>query len=92
MNELTRIQRDLLYVIAGHDEPTVLTIKRTLDGYYDTDLDRGRLYPNLDALSENGLVEKVEPDSRTPYYTLTERGRREVEARREWESQYVDLS
>lgn len=92
MNELTRIQRDLLYVIAGHDEPTVLRIKRTLEGYYDADVDQGRLYPNLDALSENGLVEKVEHGSRTPYYTLTDRGHREIEARRDWESQYVDLS
>lgn len=92
MNELTRIQRDLLYVIAGHDEPTVLRIKRTLEDYYDADVDHGRLYPNLDALSESGLVEKVEHGSRTPYYTLTDRGHREIEARRDWESQHVDLS
>lgn len=92
MNELTRIQRDLLYVIAGHDEPTVLTITRTLEDYYDTDVDQGRLYPNLDALSEDGLIETVEHGSRTPYYALTNRGRREIEARRDWESQHVDLS
>ncbi|WP_336362090.1 PadR family transcriptional regulator [Halalkalicoccus salilacus] len=92
MNELTRIQRDLLYVIAGRDEPTVLTIKRTLEGYYDADVDHGRLYPNLDALSESGLVEKVEHGSRTPHYTLTDRGHREIEARHDWESQYVDFS
>lgn len=28
---------------------------------------------------------------RTNYYTLTRRGRREIEARREWKPQYVDL-
>lgn len=92
MNDLTRIQRDLLYVIAGQDEPTVLTIKRTLEDYYETDVDQGWLDPNLDLLSENGLIEKVESGSRTPHYTLTDRGHREIEVRRDWESQYVDFS
>ncbi|MFB6155190.1 MAG: PadR family transcriptional regulator, partial [Haloferacaceae archaeon] len=51
----------------------------------------GRLYPNLDTLVEKGLVEKGQRDRRTNYYTLTRRGRREIDARREWENQYVDL-
>jgi DNA-binding PadR family transcriptional regulator len=49
------------------------------------------LYPNLDTLVEKGLVNKGELDRRTKFYELTKRGRRELEARREWENEYVDL-
>ncbi|MFB6281626.1 MAG: PadR family transcriptional regulator, partial [Haloferacaceae archaeon] len=39
---------------------------------------------------EKGLVEKGEVDRRTNYYALTPRGRRELDDRREWESEYLD--
>ena len=55
------------------------------------EIHHGRLYPNLDTLVDKGLVEKGQRDRRTNFYSLTRRGRREIEARREWESQYVDL-
>ena len=51
----------------------------------------GRLYPNLDTLVEKGLVEKGEKDRRTNVYTVTKCGQRELEARRDWERQYVEL-
>ncbi|OLZ39202.1 PadR family transcriptional regulator [Natrinema saccharevitans] len=53
------------------------------------EIHHGRLYPNLDDVVDKGLVEKGEVDKRTNYYTITARGRRELEARREWENQYV---
>jgi len=90
MHDLTGFQRDLLYTIAGHDEPHGLAIKDELEEYYESEIHHGRLYPNLDTLVEKGLVEKGQLDRRTNYYDLTRRGRREIEARREWESQYVD--
>jgi DNA-binding PadR family transcriptional regulator len=90
MHDLTGFQRDLLYVIAGLDEPHGLAIKEELEDYYEKEIHHGRLYPNLDTLVEKGLVEKGEKDRRTNVYTLTRRGRREIEARREWEGQYVD--
>ncbi|GCF15370.1 PadR family transcriptional regulator [Haloarcula mannanilytica] len=90
MHDLTGFQRDLLYVIAGFDKPHGLAIKEELEEYYEKDIHHGRLYPNLDTLVEKGLAEKGEKDRRTNVYTLTRRGRREIEARREWESQYVD--
>jgi DNA-binding PadR family transcriptional regulator len=89
MHDLTGFQRDLLYVIAGLDGPHGLTIKEELEGYYETEIHHGRLYPNLDTLVDKGLVEKGEKDRRTNIYTLTRRGHRETEARREWESQYI---
>ncbi len=85
MHDLTGFQRDLLYVIAGLDGPKGLAIKDELDEYYGAEINHGRLYPNLDALVEKGLVEKGRIDDRTNAYTLTQRGERELEARREWE-------
>ncbi len=89
MHDLTGFQRDLLYVIAGHDQPHGLAIKAELEDYYDQEIHHGRLYPNLDALVDKGLVEKGELDRRTNYYALTQRGQRELKARREWEHQYL---
>ena len=90
MHDLTGFQRDLLYVIAGGDEPHGLAVKAELDAYYGTEINHGRLYPNLDVLVEKGLVEKGRVDDRTNAYTLTRRGRRELVARREWEETFLD--
>ncbi|MDL0129237.1 PadR family transcriptional regulator [Halobacterium salinarum] len=91
MYDLTGFQRDLLYVIAGLDEPHGLAIKDELEEYYESEIHHGRLYPNLDTLVDKGLVEKGEVDQRTNSYTLTRRGRREIAARRNWESEYIDI-
>ncbi|GGN25534.1 PadR family transcriptional regulator [Halarchaeum nitratireducens] len=91
MHDLTGFQRDLLYVITGLDEPHGLAIKEELEEYYETEVHHGRLYPNLDTLVDKGLVDKGQIDERTNSYTLTRRGHRELEARRDWEDQYVDL-
>ena len=91
MHDLTGFQRDILYVLGGLESPKGLAIKDELDRYYSSDINHGRLYPNLDALVEKGLVEKGRIDDRTNSYSLTGRGRRELEARREWEEDYVDL-
>ncbi len=90
MHDLTGFQRDLLYVISGHDEPHGLAIKEELEAYYEKEIHHGRLYPNLDTLVDKGLVEKGQRDRRTNFYTMTRRGRRELDARRDWENQYVD--
>ena len=89
MYDLTGFQRDLLYVIGGIDQPHGLAIKDKLEEYYETEIHHGRLYPNLDTLVEKGLVEKGEKDRRTNVYTVTRRGSREIDARRDWEAQYL---
>ncbi|MCU4753426.1 PadR family transcriptional regulator [Halobacteria archaeon AArc-curdl1] len=91
MYDLTGFQRDLLYVIAGQEEPHGLAIKDELEKYYESEIHHGRLYPNLDELVDKGLVEKGTLDKRTNFYTVTRRGTRELEDRRQWENQYVDL-
>jgi DNA-binding PadR family transcriptional regulator len=92
MYDLTGFQRDLLYTIAGLDEPHGLAIKDELETYYEKEIHHGRLYPNLDTLVEKGLVDKGQRDRRTNFYTLTRRGQRELTARREWEDQYLEES
>lgn len=92
MYDLTGFQRDLLYVIAGQDKPHGLALKDELEDYYEKEIHHGRLYPNLDTLVEKGLVEKGELDRRTNVYTITRRGQRELDARREWEQQYLTAS
>jgi len=91
MYDLTGFQRDTLYIIAGLEAPHGLAIKAELETYYENEINHGRLYPNLDELVEKGLVEKGEKDRRTNSYAITKRGRRELEARREWENEYVEL-
>lgn len=91
MHDLTGFQRDLLYVIAGQDEPYGLEVKDELEEYYENEINNGRLYLNLDTLTEKGLVTKGEVDKRTNSYTITKRGERELDARHWWKGQYVDL-
>ncbi|WP_246982249.1 PadR family transcriptional regulator [Halorientalis marina] len=89
MHDLTAFQRDILYVLAGSEDAYGLAIKRELEGYYEGDVNHGRLYPNLDDLVERGYVEKGQIDRRTNSYNLTEAGAAEIERRREWETEYL---
>ena len=89
MYDLTGFQRDLLYVVSGLNDPKGLEIKEELEPVYEGEIHHGRLYPNLDTLVEKGLIDKGELDQRTNYYTLTRRGSRELEARRDWEQEYL---
>ncbi len=45
MYDLTGFQRDLLYTIAGQDDPHGLAIKEELEDYYEKEIHHGRLYP-----------------------------------------------
>jgi DNA-binding PadR family transcriptional regulator len=90
MFDLTGFQRDLLYVIAGQEDPHGLAIKEEMENYYEKKVHHGRLYPNLDTLVDKGLVDKSEKDRRTNAYRLTGRGEREIEDRQQWENRYVD--
>ena len=81
--ELTAFQQTILTVLA--EEPRYgLAIKRELETYYDSDVNHGRLYPNLDDLVEAGLVEKSQRDKRTNEYALTEAGYEALLADIEW--------
>lgn len=89
MFDLTGFQRDLLYVIAGADRPSGQQIKESISDDVG-EVNHGRLYPNLDTLVEKGLLYKRRRDQRTNEYGLTGRGKREINARIAWETQYED--
>ena len=90
MNDLTGFQRDLLYVIVGADQPSGQEVKEEVEMYYSSEINHGRLYPNLDTLVNKELVEKGAIDRRTNYYAIAEDGEEAIVERREWVEQYVD--
>ncbi|WP_254522652.1 PadR family transcriptional regulator [Natrinema caseinilyticum] len=90
MDDLTGFQRDLLYVIAGADQPSGQDVKDEVETYYNSEINHGRLYPNLDTLVNKELVEKGQLDRRTNYYEISDHGRQAIEERREWEQQYLE--
>lgn len=89
MIDLTPFQRDALSVIAGLDDPHGLAINEELEEYYGREINHGQLYQNLNALVEKGLVTKSKRDDRSNEYSLSGRGLREIEHRREWENSYI---
>ena len=87
MHDLTKFQRDILYVCAGVDDPYGLGIKEELDHYYETEITPSRLYMGLDELVEKGLIDVAVIDHRTKNYTLTADGREKLARRQEWKEQ-----
>ena len=71
--ELTAFQQNILTILA-EEARYGLAVKRELESYYQSEVNHGRLYPNLDDLVEMGLVDKSELDKRTNQYALTEEG------------------
>ena len=90
MDDLTGFQRDLLYVIAGADQPSGQDVKDQIEQYFSSEINHGRLYPNLDTIVNKEFVEKGQLDRRTNYYAITDEGEQAIEDRYEWESQYID--
>ena len=86
MKQLTAFQRDILYVIAKSQSPHGLAIKEELESYYESEVNHGRLYPNLDQLADQGLIDKGKKDDRTNVYELTDEARSMIRQRHEWES------
>lgn len=80
---LTEFQYSVLYVLAeGSDYG--LGIKKELQDYYDEEINHGRLYPNLNKMTDGGLLQKSAIDSRTNEYVLTEHGLALALDRLEW--------
>jgi DNA-binding PadR family transcriptional regulator len=71
--ELTAFQQNILTILA-EEARYGLAVKRELESYYESEVNHGRLYPNLDDLVEMGLVDKSELDKRTNQYALTDEG------------------
>ncbi|ESS04429.1 MAG: transcriptional regulator, PadR family [uncultured archaeon A07HR67] len=81
--DLTAFQQNILTILA--EEPRYgLAVKRELEAYYGSEVNHGRLYPNLDDLVDEDLVEKSELDKRTNQYTLTDAGHDVILGQIEW--------
>lgn len=89
LHDLTGFQRDLLATIASLEEPHGLGVRAAIEEEYQTKVNHGRLYPNLDTLVDMGLVRKGTVDQRTNSYKLTERGRRELRLHIEWLAEHA---
>lgn len=93
MEDLTAFQRDLLRVIGSmEDEPKGLEVKSQIESYYGEEINHGRLYPNLDSLVQEGLIEKGEVDGRTNKYILTRNGMQKIRVRDEWNEEHYPES
>ncbi|KTG27120.1 PadR family transcriptional regulator [Haloferax profundi] len=91
MFELTGFQRDLLYAIAALTRPSGQDIKERLTEITTlSDVNHGRLYPNLDVLVEHGYVAKGTLDRRTNYYELSQKGVATIHDRRAWEDTHLE--
>lgn len=83
--DVSAFQRDMLGVIAGTDGGEYgLGIKREMRDLYGSEINHGRLYPNLDDLIEMGLVDKEALDKRTNNYSITHDGELFVKAISNW--------
>ena len=69
---LSGFQRDLLWTLAHDGASKGTAVKASLEDYYEEDVNHGRLYTNLDALVDAGLVAKSTRDRRTNEYQLTD--------------------
>ena len=84
VGELTAFQYTILLVLADGSRYG-LAIKDELEEYYGTEINHGRLYPNLDKVAEYGLIEKRSLDNRANQYELTDEGYEAVLTRLDWE-------
>ncbi|MES3160222.1 MAG: PadR family transcriptional regulator [Halorubrum sp.] len=82
-HDLTAFQQNILTILA-EEAMYGLAVKRELEAYYGSEVNHGRLYPNLDDLVDEGLVSKSELDKRTNQYELTDEGRDVVLGQLEW--------
>lgn len=92
MHELTGFQRDILFVVKGLKAASGQEIKDELEKTQGRSVHHARLYTNLDALVDQGLVSKGKSDGRTNRYTLTPSGEREVMDRFQWEQAYLEVA
>lgn len=87
MNELTAFQRDILYIVQYQTDPNGLEIKTAIEAYYEKEVNHGRLYPNLDTLTDAELIDKGAYDKRTNKYELTDYGQEVLQTRLRWEQE-----
>lgn len=87
---LSAFNRDVLWILSKEGEQKGVDIRLSLEDYYDSPVNHGQLYPNLDDLVDAGFVNKGKIDGRTNSYAPTEEGRRVLSSRHTWEAGDTD--
>lgn len=84
---LTGFKRDLLWTLFHEEDHEAygLKVKRQLEPLYGTEINHGRLYPNLDDLVQADLIAKSKRDKRTNNYALTDAAVALLTERQAWE-------
>ena len=82
--DLPAFARDMLWAIDRRGPSKGVALKNEIERYYGEPQNHGRVYPNLNRLVDDGLLEKTARDKRTNEYALTEHGEAVLEARRAW--------
>jgi len=91
MHDLTAFERDLLWVIAGFEDPPIgLRVKERTGEYYGAEINHGRLYPALDRLADRELIDKSQRNKRSNTYTLTTAGKNALAGRLDWQQEQND--
>lgn len=91
MADLTALQRDIMFTVAGLDSPNGQEIRRELAETQGRDVLSGHIYLSLEQLVDRGLIEKGRRDGRSNEYALTGDGEAWLGNRLEWENAYVSL-
>ena len=77
--DLSKFQLRVLAVLNAaeneEENPNGQAVRERLEAYYGTEVNDGRLYPNLDTLADQGLIERGEKTRRTNWYAITDDGR-----------------
>ena len=89
-------ERDLLFAVRALERdgepPKGLAIKSYLEREYDEEINHSRLYQNLDALIDHGLLAKGRKDDRTNEYATTEEARELLERHARRRAEQTGLS
>lgn len=92
--DISKFQIRVLGVLnaAEHEDenPNGQAVRERLEAYYGTEVNDGRLYPNLDTLAEQGLVKRGEKTRRTNWYAITDDGRDVLHAEVRWLAAHTD--
>lgn len=89
MNQITRVQRDILVIISGIGPTEGVKIGDELGEYYYSSVTDQQVYHALNDLTDVGHIEK-RTRGRSNEYRITAEGERALSAHRDWRNQFRD--
>lgn len=90
LTNMSSFNINVLFIIAELGEPSGAEILERIKHISDVDANHGRLYPNLDQLSDQGYIVKGSRSRRTNYYTLTDKAINEMNSHVSWQQSKLD--